>query len=422
MSEHAPALDPDERAELLRLRAEVQLRHAPRARGRSVLAAALIVVGCLLAPAALTSVWLHNQVADTDRFVATVSPLVRDPAVQAAMTDRVTGTIFTYVDVRGLADEAVDALAGQGLPARLADRLHDLTGPLANSVYDFVHGRVAELFATEQFARAWEQVVREAHEQANGVLSGTNSAIAIRGDQVVLDLAPFIEIAKRQLVDLGLTVADNVPEVHPTIAIAAADRLVKARAAYVTLQRLATWLPWVVLVLLALGVYVAPDHRRAVVWSGFGFAASMLALAVALTITRAVLVDGVPARSAAPVAASYDIVVRFLRDGLRTLFVLGLVVAGGAFLAGRSVTAVRIRGGVVRLLTWLRARTGLRSGPVGAWVHTYRATLRAGAVVLAVLVFVFLDRPSGVAVLLIAALLAVCLTVIQLLDQPARAD
>jgi hypothetical protein len=334
----------------------------------------------------------------------------------------VTNTIFVYVDVRGLADEAVDALAGQGLPTRLADRLHGLTGPLANSVYDFVHGRIAELFATEQFAKAWEQVVREAHEQANGVLSGANSAITIRGDQVVLDLAPFIEIAKRQLVDLGLTVVDDVPDVHPTIAIAAANRLVRARAAYVTLDRLATWLPWVVLVLLALGVYVARDHRRAVVWSGFGFAAGMLALAVGLVITRAMLVDSVPVRSAAPVAASYDIVVRFLRDGLRMLFVLGLVVALGAFLAGPSVTAVRIRGGVVRLLTWLRARTGLRSGPVGAWVHSYRAPLRASAVVLAVFVYVFLDRPSGVVVLLIAVLLAVCLAVIQFLDHPARAD
>ncbi|MFL6118084.1 hypothetical protein [Actinophytocola sp.] len=419
MSEDSPALDQDERAELERLRAEVRQRRVPRARGRSVLAGALVVLGCLLAPVALTSAWLHNQVADTDRFVATVSPLIRDPAVRAAVTDRVTDTVFGYVDVRGLADEAVDALAGQGLPPRVADRLHGLTGPIANSVRDFVRDRVGELVATEQFARAWDRVVRVAHEQVEGVLSGSNSAIAIRGDRVVLDLAPFIEIAKRQLVEAGLTAADNVPAVHPTIAIAAADRLVAARAAYVTLRRLATWLPWVVVALLALGVYVARDHRRAVVWSGAGFAVSMLALAVALAISRAVLVDGVPGQAAAAAAASYDILVRFLRDALRMLFVLGLVVAVGAFLAGPAVTAVRVRRGAARSLTWLRDRAGVRSGPVGAWVHAWRAALRATSVVLAVLAFVFLDRPSGVAVLLLAALLAVCLAVIQFLDQPA---
>lgn len=423
MSEQPLVLDPDERAELERLRAEVQRLRAPRARpaGRTVLAGAVIVVGCLLAPVALTSVWLHNQVADTDRFVTTVSPLVQDAAVQTALTDRVTDTVFTYVDVRGLADDAVEALADQGLPPLLVDRLRGLTGPLANSVRDFVRDRVAELVATEQFARAWDRVVRVAHEQVNGVLSGTNSAIAAQGDRMVLDLAPFIDVAKRQLVAAGLTAADAVPEVHPTIAIAAADRLVRARAAYVTLDRLATWLPWVVLALFTLGVYLAPDHRRAVVWCGVGFAASMLALAVALVIVRAALVDGVPARSATATAAAYDIVVRFLRDGLRMLFVLGVVVALGAFLAGPSVTAVRVRGGVVRGVTWLRGRAGLRSGPVGTWVHTHRAALRATAVVLAVLVFVFLDRPSGLTVLLIGLLLAVCLAVIQFLDQPTSA-
>jgi hypothetical protein len=187
--------------------------------------------------------------------------------------------VFTHVDVRGLADDAVDALAEQGLPPRLANRLHDLTGPLANSVRDFVHTRVGELFASEQFARAFDRMVRVAHEQANAMLSGSTSAVAIQGDQVTLDLAPFIEAAKRQLVEAGLTAANNVPEVHPTIAIADAACLARARTAYSTVDTLATCLPWVAITLLALGVYLARDHRRALVASGLGFGASMLVLA-----------------------------------------------------------------------------------------------------------------------------------------------
>jgi hypothetical protein len=429
------ALSADERAELERLRGEVEvLRSAARTEGRpaaggppagrriawqSPLSAMLIVLGSVLAPVALAAVWVHNQVADTDRFVATASPLVRDPSVQAALTDRVTDTVFTYVDVRGLADDAVDALAGQGLPPRLADRLHDLTGPLAGSVRDFVHTRVAALFASDQFARAFDRMIRVAHQQANAVLSGSASAIAIQGDQVTLDLAPFIESAKRQLAEAGFTAVNAVPEVHPTIALADATGLVRARSAYSTVDTLATWLPWVVLALLASGVYLARNHRRALGAAGLGFAASMLVLAVALAISRSVLVNSVPSRSAAPASAAFDIIVRFLRDGLRTLLVAGLVVALGAFLAGPSVTAVRIRTGVARSLAWLRGRTGLRTGRFGAWVHTNRGVLRGVAIGLAVLVFVFLDRPSGFAVLLIAALLAVCLAVVQFFAQPA---
>ena len=83
---------------------------------------------------------------------------------------------------------------------------------------------------------------------------------------------------------------------------------------------------------------------------------------------------------------------------------------------------MRIRGGAVRFIAWLRAygtRAGLRTGRFGTWVHTYRGVLRGAAVGLAVLIFVFLDRPTGLTILLIAVLLALCLAVIQFFDQPA---
>jgi hypothetical protein len=44
--------------------------------------------------------------------------------------------------------------------------------------------------------------------------------------------------------------------------------------------------------------------------------------------------------------------------------------------------------------------------------------LRIGAVALAVLIFVFLDRPTGVAILLIATGLLVLLAIIEFLGRP----
>src|SRR3954462_15547362 len=162
-------LTPDERAELLRLRREVEEFHtsapAPRRtfRWRSLLAVQLIVFGCVLAPVAGVSVWVHNQVSNTDRFVRTMSPLVDDPDVQSALTNRLTATVFQYVDVQGLADDAVDALAAQGLPPRLADRLGTLTPTLTSAVTGFVHDKIAELVASPQFASVWNQAIRVAH-------------------------------------------------------------------------------------------------------------------------------------------------------------------------------------------------------------------------------------------------------------------
>jgi hypothetical protein len=85
-----PALTADEREELLRLRREVASAltgRRPRRtfRWRSLIAVVLIVLGCVLAPVAGVAVWVDNQVSDTDRFVRTVSPLVRDPDIQNAL-------------------------------------------------------------------------------------------------------------------------------------------------------------------------------------------------------------------------------------------------------------------------------------------------------------------------------------------------
>jgi hypothetical protein len=249
--------------------------------------------------------------------------------------------------------------------------------------------------------------------------------VAIRGSDVVLDLAPFIDATKQQLVASGFTVVSRVPEVHPTVTVGDAASLVRARTAYTTLDRLAMWLPWITVALLALGVYLARDHRRALLAAGLGVAAGMLILAAGLAVARAVLVSGVPSRSAAATAVSFDVLFRFLREGLRTLLVLGLVVALGAFLTGPSVTAVRIRTATKHFLDGLRERgvsAGLRTGRFGGWVYAYRGALRIAAVGLAALVFVFLDRPSGVAVVVIAGLLLVGLALIQFFAQPSTPD
>jgi hypothetical protein len=84
-----PGLTGEERAELERLRAEVaRLRAAapvgaperPPARPpgsgrwRAVMAGLLVAVGCVLVPLSAVAVWTRNQVTDTNRYVATVSP------------------------------------------------------------------------------------------------------------------------------------------------------------------------------------------------------------------------------------------------------------------------------------------------------------------------------------------------------------
>lgn len=366
-------------------------------RARSAGAVVLGVLGCLLAPVALVAVWLHTQVADTDRFVETMGPLADDPAVRAVLTDRVTDAVLADLDVRDLADRTVDALADRGLPPGLASALHGLAGPLESGVRDFAHARIAGVLAGDRFAATWDGVLRVAHRQAVTVLTGTGPA-----RDVVLDLAPLAGAARQRLADAGLETTGR----QPTITVAAGDVLARARTAYSLLEALAGWLPWVTLGLLAGGVALAHRHRRAVVASALGVAAGLVVLAAGLAVGRGVLAGSVAPDAHDAATAAFDLAVRFLRDGLRALLVAAVVVALVAFLTGPAPAAVRLR------------RAIGRPGPVGRWVHANRGPLRWLVVGAAAVVFVFLDRPGAVAVALLALAVALCLAVIRVLDRP----
>jgi hypothetical protein len=438
-----PELTGEERAELERLRVEVATlrsqvlprgggagRPAARAGGRGrwrvVVASLLVVVGCVLAPVSVVAVWTRNQVTDTDRYVATVTPLASDPAIQAAIADQITAKVFSYIDVQGLTTQALDALAERGLPPRLADQLEAFAVPIANGVRSFTHDQVAKVVASDAFADAWVQANRVAHEQLVAALTGQGGgAVTVANDTVSVNLAPFIETVKAWLVAAGFTVAARIPAVQASFVLFQSPDITRAHAAYQLLNTLGIWLPILALVLLAVGVYVARDHRRALVAAALGVAAAMVALALALAVFRSAYLDAVPATVLPHDAAAvlYDTIVRFLRAGLRTVLVLALVVAGGAFLTGTSVTAVRTRHGLTGAIGGLAGsaeHAGLRTGPVGSWADANKRTLRVAAVSVAALALVFWGRPTGKVIVGLTLALLAALAIIEFLARPAH--
>jgi len=197
------------------------------------------------------------------------------------------------------------------------------------------------------------------------------------------------------------------------------EDITRARSAFSVLNTLGVWLPVVAIVLLVTGVYVAADHRRALVGAGAGLAASMVVLALGLAVFRSIYLDSVPAAVLPHDAAAvlYDTIVRFLRLGLRTVLVLAPVVAAAAFLTGPSVSAVRTRAGLAGAIGWGVDRAGLPTGRVGAWVETNKRALRIGAVALACLALVFWGRPTGKVVLGLTLALLVVLALIEFLGR-----
>jgi hypothetical protein len=398
--------------------------HKPprRRRGwRTPVAALLIVVGCVLAPLSVVAVWTANQVSDTSRYVANVEPLIKDPAIQNALTDKITNEIVTRINVPALTDQAAAALAQKGL-TRISTLLRGLSGSLASGVQGFVHSRIHKIITGPRMANAWVQVNRVASQQLIAVLSGRatsgSGAVGVSNGQVTLDLAPLIAVAKQDLVARGLTIADKIPIVHVTFALFPSKNLAKAQKAYRLINDLKIVLPILALALLGLGVLIARRPRRALIGAGLGLAASMLVLGAALLIARNLYLNSVPASAPADAAAAaFDILIRFIKTALRALLLAGLIVAAGAFFTGPSAAAVRTRSALSSGLG--RLRHGGESGPASRWTYAHRRALRIGAVALAAVVFVFWGQPTAVVVVATAILLLVVLGLIEVIGRPA---
>jgi hypothetical protein len=422
------ALTADERAELERLRAETAKLHsngtgATRRRHfswRAPVAVVLIFLGCLLAPEAVLGVWASNQVSDTGRYVANVEPLIHDPAIQNALTDKITIQITNRLNVTGVINQATAQLNNKGL-TRISSLLKTFGPQIASSVTGYIHSTVHSIVSSQAFATAWVQVNTVAHGQIVKVLSGQgNSSISVSNGQIVIGLGPFIDIVKQDLVARGFTLANSIPAINPTFTLFTSRDLAKAQTGYRLLNDFKIVSPILVLLLIGAGVYVARNHRRALIGAGLGFAFSMLFLGVDLQIFRSIYLNSVPS-SVLPsdaAAALFDTFVRFIKDGLRGLLVLGLVVAAGAFLTGPSKTAVGTRSAFRSGMGWLGQRSGMSTGPVGQWTYTHRKALRIGAVALAALIFVFWGQPTAAVVILIVVLLLVVLGLIELIGRP----
>ena len=427
-------LSQDERAELERLRAETAEQrsqpggpagpgHRRHLSWRAPVSILLIVLGCGLAPVAVLAVWAGNEVSDTGRWVATVQPLINDPAIQNALTDKITNEITSQLNISGNINQAAAQLNSKGL-TRISSLLTTFEPQITSSVTGFIHSTVHSVISSQAVAKIWTQVNTIAHSSLVKVLSGQGGgAISTSNGQITLNLGPIVAVVKQDLVQHGFSLASSIPPVSPTIALFQAKDLGKAQALYRLIKAVHILLPILVLLLLAAGVFVARGRRRALIGAGLGLAASMLVLAIGLQIGRSIYLNSVPS-SALPAdaaAAAFDAMVYFIKVGLRVVLAVGLVVAIGAFITGPSHTAIQIRSALKSGLSWIRnfgERRGVSTGPVGDWTYQHRRGLRIGAVALLALIFVFWGHPTGLVVILLVVILLVLLGLIELIGRP----
>jgi hypothetical protein len=409
------ALSPDERAELERLRTEMSRQGRWGRRGRWLGAVVLLLIAALLGGFAVIATYLRSEVLDTETYVQTVAPLAQDPPVRQAVATRLSDEIITRTDVAGLATDVAGRLTAQGAPAQL----NDLVGPLVSGLKSFLYNEIYKLLGTARFQRVWEQVNRVGHQGMVTVLTGGQGQfINSSGTTVTIDLGALLSAAKQELVARGLTFVAKVPDVSIPYELVDSKELPKLRTYTRVLNTVGTWLPFVALGLLILGVLTAPNRRRAII-TGFVMLAVVTALLLAgIALIRTYYLDNLPPAVKSPDAAAavVDTMLRYLIAALQTLLVGTLFFIVGGWLAGPSRPATAIR----RLTNRGLDASGRALARAGSWATaTGRAlagvgpAIRIGVVLAAFVGLILANRPGIPAVLWTAVIVLVLLAIVE---------
>jgi hypothetical protein len=163
-------------------RAETHADHhvTKRSHLREAVAGLLIVLTCLLFTVAIPAVWAKRNFLDTTRFVQRAGPLAKDPAVQQALTVRISDEISTVI--------RPDNLFRSALP----ERGKILVVPLTAAVQQFVQKVVASFVQSTAFQKLWTGTLKVTHTAAMAVLNGHHQLFVERNGVVTLNLVPMI--------------------------------------------------------------------------------------------------------------------------------------------------------------------------------------------------------------------------------------
>ena len=350
-------------------------------RRRRILVWTLIVLAALIALVSTLTVWVKEQLLDTDEWVAVSGELLQDDKVRGALSIALTDALIDKAD----------------LAARIEQRLPSQLDPLAQPIAGFIETRAPvaadQLLSTPRVQAVWEEINRRVHTRLVALLKdeeGDRVTVEEGGD-VVLDLRPLVE---RLATRLGVEGAVD-PDAGQ-ITIMRSEQLAAAQKAVRGVNVLTVFLGLVVLVLLALAVYLARGFRREALR---GAGAALLIVGIILLIVRRVVgnavVEALASDQTEPAAgAAWIIATDLLQNVAVALVVYGILALVGAWLAGPTKLAVRIRAAlaptfrehpaIIFAAVLVLALLGLYFGPAGDTRRLFGILILSGLALLGV--------------------------------------
>ncbi len=347
-------------------------------RGRAFGAFVIFLVAALLIPVGVIGSWASRTVADTDRYVETVTALIDSPEVRAEVSAQLTNILF-------------DALpTGELAKSVLPNNGDALSGIVTQAAKAALQNAVASALASPQARTAWAALNRQIQSNLIAALKGdSNSVFQIKGDAIVLDTGVLIERVRTLLVEQGLTVFANisVPKAADRELVLVRDEQVKVvSTTYRIVQPLANGLIWLALFLLALGIWVINRRRVGVLISGWIFVLTGAFILGTFGLAKELALSGLSVAENSWQAVTAETVLRYLPGLGRTCVAIGIVAIAAGVIAGSSALGQWIRKVFVTGSNILGREIG-KLGPIAQQAANVASKKKIIAIVIFVLAF-----------------------------------
>lgn len=379
---------------------------------RSIAALLIFVIAALFTPVALVGHWGHRTVIDSERYIATVGPLIEQPEVQQALSTAVTDAVVQQVNTQ---DQVQQLLGNLNVPEGLSSAL---SAPIAAGINSLIGDLVTRFIASDQFKAVWIRLNTAVQKGLVAVLEGGNGGpVQIQGDTIVLDISSALGVIQQYLVESGISAAANItiPQTDRQVELANVQGLGQIRTIYALTSPILQWFPLIIAAMFALSIALARRRARTVVATGIVLVATAVLIDVALNIGDTEFTNQLAGTPFGPASQVFwDTLLEYLILGVQAVLALGVVLILAGWFGGRTALARRLRGPVVRGLDEIGDRVP-GAQPFRRWLASYAMWVRWGIYAVVLLILLASDVLSRSTIVWAAALAAGLVTLVQVL-------
>ncbi len=368
--------------------------------GRKTGVVIFLILATLLLFAGNILFWTGNTIVKTDRYAKAVEPLIREEAIQTAISSYASQQLFKTIDVEQVTAEA--------LPPRAAF----LAPTIADQVQKNAQGVIMKLLSNPKFQDRWNTVQINAHERfiAQVKQNGSDGSIDL-GELYTQQIVPQLKETK-----LAFLADKPLPPKVGSIQIVEGPWISKLET---VINNIDTWRTLALLLLIAFSaaaIWLSRNRRRTtIITLGLLFSISMFVTLVCVRLAREIVANKVDPQYADAAREATQTILHPLAIQSTTILALGLIIAFIAWVSGSSKSAKHMREVLQDLLSGkLHSALFRNENSFTLWIGRNKAKLQWG-VVIAISLALLIIHITPTSLLLAAAVALVMILAIEVL-------